>query len=76
MKATLKFDLPEERDEFTFATHGIDWYLLALDLDQWLRGELKYNVMLDERTGEAYEKVRDKIYELLGERGIDFNDVS
>jgi hypothetical protein len=76
VKAVLEFELPMDKDDLTLALHGPDWWLTVWDLKEWLRGELKYNVMLDDRTAEAYDKVLDKIYDLLDERCISLEEVS
>lgn len=37
MEAILKFQLPEEKSEFNFATQGSDWWNVCWEMDQWLR---------------------------------------
>lgn len=65
MKATLTFDLPEEREEFDLAANGYKWNLVAWDLDQWLRGEIKYQ----ERN--ELQPARDKLNVLVHEYGLE-----
>jgi hypothetical protein len=37
MKAkTLEFNLPEDKQDFDFATQGSDWWNVCWDMDQWL----------------------------------------
>lgn len=36
MKATLKFNLPEEQQEHRHAVHATDWYLVAWNMHQYL----------------------------------------
>ena len=75
MKATLKFNLPEEQTEFNFATQGSDWWNVCWDMDQWLRQQYKY--MPDEEYSqeklEAYVEVRDKLLELINNNGLDLD---
>ena len=39
MKATLEFNLPEDKEDFDFATNGINYYSALVEFDQWLRSE-------------------------------------
>lgn len=63
MKATLKFSLPEEREEFKLAINAGVYYSALHDLDTWLRGLEKHT---DKTTVEIVE-VRFKIAEALTE---------
>jgi hypothetical protein len=70
MKSVLEFNLPEDSAEFELACnagklHGVLW-----DLDQWLRGIIKYNDSLPDEHIQIYQKVRDKLYEELNESNI------
>ena len=69
-KIILEYDFNEEREEMESALNGWKWKMLVWDLDQYLRGELKYN---DKLTGEAYEaveKIREVLHELKSESGL------
>jgi len=69
-RAILMFRLPQERCEHHIATHAMDWALSMLDLDNWLRDELKY------RDGpEEYATVRDMIGIFLDSNGISLDDI-
>lgn len=74
MKAILKFNLPDEQTEFKFATQGADWWMVAWDMDQWLRSQIKHppDDMPPEEY-EAYEKCREQLRELINERGLILN---
>jgi len=48
MKATLEFDLPEEREEFDMASHAADYYSALCDIDNHLRSIVKYGDGPDE----------------------------
>jgi len=45
MKAFLVFNRPNDEQEFRVASTAMAWYLTVWDLDQWLRGEIKYQVL-------------------------------
>jgi hypothetical protein len=70
MKATLEFNLPDEREVFETAVKGWDYYMVLNDFDQWLRNQIKHNDMLSEQDAERYQKLREKLYDLLDERGL------
>jgi len=60
----LKFKEDELEDART-AIDGWKWKSAMWDLDQWLRGEIKYNEKISGETDAAYQAVRDKIREIL-----------
>jgi hypothetical protein len=75
MKATLEYNLPEERPEFELAVNGAKMQLVLWEMDQWLRVQYKY--MPDNEYSkdkyETYEKCRDKLRDLMLENGVDIN---
>jgi len=68
MKAILEFQLPEDNQEFELATKASKMYCTLWELDQWLRGEIKYN-------GKELDEVRDKLRGLMNDNRIDFDMV-
>jgi hypothetical protein len=64
MKATLEFNLPEDRDDFYYATNGFNYYMALVEMDEWLRSEYKYN-----DKEEMYE-VREKLREIILENNV------
>lgn len=68
-KAVLSFNLPEERDDFELAQKGLGYKLALGDLDEFLRGKLKYEEI---STTEAviYQKVRDQLHEYLADNDV------
>ena len=64
MKATLEFNLPEEKDEYDFANNGVNYYITLVEFDHWLRSEYKYN------GNEAMFEVREKLNEFINENNI------
>jgi hypothetical protein len=77
-KAILEFDLTEVDDELAFmrATKSLSLVLTLLDVEQYLRIQLKYNE--DNLTDDQYkmlDKVRDRFYEILSENGINLDQL-
>ena len=64
MKATLEYNLPEDRDDFNYANNGFNYYMALVEMDQWLRSEYKYNGKED-----MYE-VREKLNEIILENNV------
>ena len=64
MKATLEFNLPEDKDEFNYATNGINYYSALCEFDQWLRSEYKYN------GKEEMYAVREKLNYFISENNV------
>ena len=64
MKATLEYNLPEDRDDFNYANNGFNYYMALVEMDEWLRSEYKYN-----DKEEMYE-VREKLREIILENNV------
>jgi hypothetical protein len=64
MKATLEFNLPEDQEDFNYATNGFNYYHALWEMDQWLRSEYKYNGKED-----MYE-VREKLREIITDNNV------
>ena len=69
-KIILEFDSVEEAQDARDAIDGWKWKHSMWGLDQWLRGELKYNDKLSQETYDAYDKLREKIREILDDNGL------
>ena len=67
MKAILKFNLPEDNQEFELSTKASKMYCTLWELDQWLRSEIKYG------GREELDEVRDKLREIMNDNRIDFD---
>lgn len=75
-KAILEFNLPEDNQEFLLATKGLDFWSVLWELDQDLRAKTKYAPDdLPQDKYDAYQEVRDKLYELMSESNITFDMV-
>ena len=71
MEAILKFQLPEDKLEFNFATHGFNWWNVCWEMDQWLRSQTKYAP--DSMSGDAYkvfQECREKLREILADNNL------
>ena len=68
MEAILKFNLPEDNEEFAIATKAMDWSLLVLDIDQFIRNKIKYE---QDKDG-ILQLVRDRLYFNMEEKGLKY----
>jgi hypothetical protein len=76
MKAVLEFDLPEDDQEFLLATSGTKFWSVLWELDQSLRGKTKYAPDdLPQDKYDAYQEIRDELYELMLNSDISFDMV-
>jgi len=62
MKATLEFELPEEREEYRLAVNGAAWQAVLQNLDQQLRGVVKHGD--DAAEAEQAQRWRDVLHDL------------
>jgi hypothetical protein len=70
MKAVLKFDMTDYDDklEFEIAVNGKNFLATLWELDQYLRGRLKYED-LPEIVYKALEETREHLHEELSHNG-------
>jgi hypothetical protein len=73
-KVIIEFDTVEEAEDIQNALNGYKWKLAMWDLDQMLRGYVKYDENLSEDKYDAYDKVRELIRETLADYGLNIND--
>lgn len=74
MKATLKFNLPEETSEHYDAINGTNYSLVLWDLDQWLRNMIKYNPEgYPVKEIDAFVKARETLNELMNDHNVVFD---
>lgn len=71
MKATLTFDLPEEREEFELATRAAAFMLVLHDFDQHLRSQMKYNDQLSAEQFKIYDDLRSKLHEFASDNNVE-----
>ena len=65
-KLTIEKDTADEIKDYL---DGIDWQLVVLDFDNYLRAKLKYENP-SELEFKAYESMRNKLYELMQDRDL------
>ena len=68
MKAILEFNLPEDKEEVDTASRAMDWSLLVLDIDQFIRNKIKYE---QDKDG-ILQLVRDRLYFNMEEKGLQY----
>ena len=68
MKAIIEFNLPEDREEYVAASRGMEWALLVLDIDQFIRNKIKYE---QDKDG-ILQLVRDRLYFNMEEKGLQY----
>ena len=76
MKAILEFNLPDDQQEFDLANSGLKFWSVLWELDQDLRAKTNYaSDDLPQDKYDAYQEVRDKLYELMSESNLSFDMV-
>jgi len=68
MKAILEFNLPEDREEYVAASRVMEWALLVLHIDQFIRNKIKYE---QDREG-VLQLVRNELTFQMEERGLNY----
>ena len=68
MEGLIKFNLPEDQEQFNVASKAMDWALLAWDIDQFIRNKIKYD---QDRDG-ALQLVRNELNFKMEEKGLQF----
>lgn len=71
-KVTIEFDSIEDKDEMEMCLNGSKWYLLAWEIDQYLRGRLKYSELSEEVYKELSD-TREKLHEIMRHDGLRFD---
>lgn len=72
MKATLEFDLTEEREEFEDACNGSKWSHAMWTLDQFLRAKTKYaSDDAHEEAVNAFLEAREELHRILNEENLE-----
>jgi len=72
MKATITFNLPEDKDDFIIHNHALDWALTVLDIDNKLREALKYGHEY-KTADEALQAVRDELCEIMDSHDVNLD---
>ena len=72
MKATLKYNLPEDEFEFNNAVKSMKMYFALTEIKEELRAIWKYEE-LKENQFEMVERIREKFFEILLENEINLD---
>ncbi len=72
MEAILKFNLPEEKNEYDLTTRGVDWSLVSFDMDEILRGYLKHGHSF-KSIDEAIQEIRNRLHDTLEDYGLNLS---
>jgi len=72
MKATLEFNLPEDQNEFEYATKAGEMFLILWGVKQEYRKLMKYN-NLTESEYKLINDLNDKLFEDLQHYGINLD---
>jgi len=74
MEAILKFNLPEDNEDFKLATNASNMYGVLWDMDQWLRTQTKYAADdVTDDTYKAFEECREQLRELMNNNNVNFD---
>jgi hypothetical protein len=68
MKALLEFELPEDREEYVAASRGMEWALLVLHIDQFIRNKIKY----EQDREDILQLVRNELTFQMEEKGLQY----
>lgn len=69
MKGILKFNLPEEQEEFRIAIDAMKYSSSIYEITQWFRNKLKYEELTEEQS-KILTQARDAIWEILDQYEI------
>jgi hypothetical protein len=64
-KVTIEFDSVEEQEDIKDALDGFKWRMVAWEIDEFLRTEMKYNEKLTQSDYEFAEKIREELRERI-----------
>ncbi len=71
MEGTLKFNLPEDGEEFKYAVNAVQWAMIAHEIDNYLRSKIKYDDSISECAMEVYEEIRRELRDMITSRGLE-----
>jgi hypothetical protein len=71
-KVIIEFDSIEDKDEMEMCLNGMKWYLLAWEIDQYMRSRLKYSE-LSEDVYKELDDAREKLHEIMRHDGLKFD---
>ena len=75
MKATLKYNLPEDEFEFNNAVKSMKMYFALTEIKEEIRSVLKYGELRDEQY-KFIEEFNEKFHEILNDNEINLDSCS
>lgn len=72
MKATLKYNLPEDEFEFNNAVKSMKMYFALTEIKEEIRSVLKYGELRDEQY-KFIEEFNEKFHEILNDNEINLD---
>jgi len=66
----LSFNADTEREDFEAAFAGAEYKYAIEDISNWLRNIVKYDPKLKDVERRVYQEVREKMVEILKQRGL------
>jgi hypothetical protein len=72
MKATLKYNLPEDEFEFNNAVKSMKMYFALTEIKEEIRSVLKYGELRDEQY-KFIEEFNEKFHEILSDNEINLD---
>ena len=72
MKATLKFNLPEDEFEFNCAVKSTKMYFALTEIKDELRAILKHGELRDDQY-KFIDKMNERLHEILSDNEINLN---
>ena len=76
MKAILEFNLPDDQQDFDMAVNAMKFWHVLYELDQDLRSKTKYaSDDLPQDKYDAYQEVRDMVYEVMSNNNVSLDMV-
>ena len=76
-RATLSFNLekPEDVAAHKRAVKALDMALVIWDIDQYLRGKIKYDETLHQEAHDALDKARGELYDIMNKHNVDIDEL-
>jgi len=72
MKAIIKFNLPEDQEDFDMFNQSSSMHNVLWEMSQWLRSQTKYTPDdASEDSIKTYYECQDKLSDLLRENKVD-----
>ena len=75
MKATLKYNLPDDEFEFNCAVKSMKMYFALTEIKEEIRSVLKYGELRDEQY-KFIEEFNEKFHEILNDNEINLDSCS